>query len=382
MGERFNHGLGGDVERYYFDHAANHPLRPGARRAMDLVGEVWGNPSAIHTAGRRARQLLEESRESLAAALKVLPSEIVFTSGGTEANNLAVLGGVPRRSRLAVSAVEHPSVGRIRERRPELVEVIAVDSEGLVRVEDFAAVVKGVEFASVMWVNNETGVIQPVAELAGIAREAGVRFHVDAVQALGHAPLDLGGLGADLVSLSAHKVGGPVGIGALVVRRGVRLGPPGFGGGQEARVRSGTPAVALAVGFAAAVAEASAELSAEADRLASLKAGLIEGLLTVPGVALTSAAPASPAILHVVVEGVRADDVLLVLDGAGIDCSTGSACTAGVHQPSEVLLAMGRTEDQAAAGLRFSLGRLTSEEGVAALLRAFPAAVAAARAAY
>jgi cysteine desulfurase len=237
----------------------------------------------------------------------------------------------------------------------------------------------GTAVVSVMWVNNETGAVQPVAEFAGRCAAAGVLFHTDAVQAVGHVEVDFADVGADLLSVSAHKVGGPVGIGALLVRRGVRLRPSGFGGGQEARLRSGTVGVALAAGFAAALREAIAELPAEAVRLGALRADLLAGLVAVPGVAASVAGPVSPAIAHVVVEGTRADDVLLLLDAAGIDCSTGSACTAGVHQPSEVLLAMGRDRASASAALRFSFGPGSGPDAVAAVLAAFPEAVRRAR---
>jgi cysteine desulfurase len=233
-----------------------------------------------------------------------------------------------------------------------------------------------------MWVNNETGVVQPVPELAEAAHAAGTWCHTDAVQAVGHLPVDFAGSGADLLSLSGHKLGGPVGIGALLVRRGVTLAAPGFGGGQEAKLRSGTVPVALAVGMATALRLAVDRLAAEARRLTALGERLRSGLAAVPGVRVNTTAPASPAILHVTVDATRADDLLLILDAAAIDCSTGSACTAGVHQPSEVLLAMGRPLADASGSLRFSFGPATTSADIDALLAVLPAAVERARTAF
>ena len=372
--------------RHYLDHAATAPLRPAAGRALaDALGLV-GNPSSLHASGRAARRLLEEARESVAADLGADPPEVVFTSGGTEADNLALLGAAGEDGRLLVSAIEHPAVAGVRERLPGRVDVLGVRADGFLDPAGLTGALvpptasgRGTALVSVMWVNNETGAVQPVAEFARRCAAAGVLFHTDAVQAVGHLAVDFGAVGADLLSVSAHKVGGPVGIGALLVRRGVALRPSGFGGGQEARLRSGTVGVALAAGFAAALHEAVAELPTEATRLDGLRRSLLAGLLAVPGVAASVAGPVSPAIVHVVVEGTRADDVLLLLDAAGIDCSTGSACTAGVHQPSEVLLAMGRDPAAASAALRFSFGPGSGPDAVAAVLAAFPEAVRRAR---
>jgi cysteine desulfurase len=372
--------------RHYLDHAATAPLRPAAARALaDALGQV-GNPSSLHASGRAARRLLAEARESVAADLGAAPPEVVFTSGGTEADNLALLGAAGEDGRLLVSAIEHPAVAGVRQRLPGRVDVLGVGADGYLDPAALAgslvpgtAAGRGTALVSVMWVNNETGAVQPVAELARRCTAAGVLFHTDAVQAVGHLGVAFGEVGADLLSVSAHKVGGPVGIGALLVRRGVALRPPGFGGGQEAGLRSGTVGVALAAGFAAALHEAVAELPTETTRLEGLRRVLLAGLLAVPGVEASVAGPVSPAIAHVVVAGARADDVLLLLDAAGIDCSTGSACTAGVHQPSEVLLAMGRDAAAASAALRFSFGPGSGPDAVAAVLAAFPEAVRRAR---
>ncbi|MGB7962598.1 MAG: cysteine desulfurase family protein [Propionicimonas sp.] len=369
--------------RVYLDHAASSPMPVTVVAAM---GEVWqeaGNPSSLHTAGRRMRRMLEQARESVAADLGARPGEVVFCSGGTEANNIALLGATRQGGEVVVSAVEHPSVARVREALGSRVAVAAVDAEGRVDTATLqATLTAATKLVSVMWVNNETGVIQPVDQLVALARSAGVWSHSDAVQAVGHVPVDFAASGLDLLSLSAHKLGGPVGIGALLVRRGVSLVAPGFGGGQEARLRSGTVAVGLAAGFAAALREAVARLGPEANRLTSLGQSLRAGLAGIPGVRVNSVGATSPAIVHVTVAGTRADDVLMLLDSAGIDCSTGSACSAGVHQPSEVMLAMGRSEADAAASLRFSFGPTTTVADVAALLAALPAAVERARSAF
>jgi cysteine desulfurase len=233
-----------------------------------------------------------------------------------------------------------------------------------------------------MWVNNETGVVQPVPEIARAARAAGALAHSDAVQAVGHLPVDFAASGLDLLSLSGHKLGAPVGIGALLVRRGVTLTAPGFGGGQEAKLRSGTVPVALAVGLATALRQATARLAEEAVRLTGLGRRLAEGLARLPGVTVNTTLPASPAIVHLSFDGVRADDLLLLLDAAGIDCSTGSACTAGVHQPSEVLLAMGRSLAEASGSLRFSFGPTTRDADIDRVLTLLPGALESARAAF
>jgi cysteine desulfurase len=231
-----------------------------------------------------------------------------------------------------------------------------------------------------MWVNNETGAVQPVLEVVALAHSVGALAHSDAVQAFGHLPVHFGGSGLDLLSVSAHKLGGPVGIGALVVRRGVTLAPSGFGGEQEARLRSGTVPVALAAGFAAASRVVIQHRGQDASRLAGLRDRLIGGARSaIPDVVTNTVEPCGPAIVNLTFAGTRADDVLLLLDAAGIDASTGSACTAGVHQPSEVLLAMGRSGDAAASSLRFSFGPDTTTAAVDHLLAVLPGIVEQAR---
>ena len=374
------------TDRVYLDHAAGAPLLPSARAAMEAVWELPGNPSSLHSAGRRARRLLEESRESLAASLGCLPTEVVFTSGGTEANNLVLLGAAgarPERPRLVIGGGEHPSVAGAVERLPGRVDVLPLDAGGRIVVGAESVIGPGTALVSTMLVNNETGVVQSLDAVAARARETGAWLHTDAVQAFGHLPLDFAALGVDAMTVTAHKLGGPVGIGALVVRRELTLAASGFGGGQERMIRSGTAMTALATGFAEAARCAVAELEVESSRLRELRDRLAAGVAAaVEDVRVNGGEPVSPTILNITFAGCRADDLLLILDAAGIDCSTGSACTAGVHQPSEVLLAMGRTPDEASASLRFSLGRSTDAAAIEKVLAVLPEAVERARTAF
>lgn len=362
------------------------------------LGRV-GNASSLHTSGRQARRVLEESREQIAEAVGADAAEIVLTSGGTEADNLALQGAWlarrTERNRVVASAVEHPAtletLAALGSRGADAVE-LPVDAQGQVAAGDLEELVGDrTALVSVMWVNNETGAVQPVARVADVAAEAGAWSHSDAVQALGHLPVHFHDSGLDMMSLSAHKVGGPIGIGALVLKRGVGLAPVQFGGGQERDIRSGTAAPALAAGFAAAVRVATSRRQTESRRLAALRRRLVEGLgalsddgspglrVNGPAAGPTAGEGVSPAIVNVSFPGSRADDVLLLLDAAGIDCSTGSACTAGVSQPSPVLMAMGRSEAQASESLRFSFGHGTTEADVDRLLAALPEAIHRAR---
>lgn len=375
--------------RHYLDHAASAPLRREARAAFERAASVVGNPTSLHASGRRAHAALEDAREELADAVGADPVEVVWTSGGTESDNLVVLGGARwgrdhGRPRVAASTVEHPAVAEAVRSLGERAAWLEVDGDGVVTSDALDALAGGggdVAWASMMWVNNETGAVQPVVEFVEACRRAGVRAHSDGVQALGHLAVDFAASGLDALSLSAHKVGGPVGVGALVVRRDAPLVPVSWGGGQERRLRSGTPPVALAAAFAAAATAAVAEREGEAARLGGLRDRLVAGLSVLAGVRVNGPDTVSPAICHVTIDGCRADDVLLLLDAAGIDCSTGSACTAGVHQPSRVLLAMGRPEADAVGSLRFSFGPTTDDTSIDALLAALPEAVVRARAA-
>ena len=367
-------------------------MLPAVAEAMAPWHGVAGNPSSLHASGRAARRAVEEARESLAADLGCDPAEVVFTSGGTEADNLALQGSWQarrtERNRVVTTTVEHPALietAGVLDTAGAEVCLVGVDGDGVIDHCHLAAVLTAsTSVVSVQWVNNETGVVQDVPAVAAVGRDAGAWSHSDAVQALGHVPVDFRAAGLDLMSVSAHKVGGPVGIGALVLRREVEPAATSHGGGQERRLRSGTVPVALVVGFAAAVRSAVAGLAAEAVRLQDLKARLErEVTAAVPGVRVNGAgAERSPAIVNLTFDGLRADDLLMLLDAAGIDCSTGSACTAGVSRPSEVLLAMGRSEPEAAASLRFSLGYTTTDADITALLTALPDAVPRARTAH
>jgi len=383
----------------YLDHAATTPMRPEALRAyLTAAAGGGGNASSLHTSGRAARRGVEESRERVAAALGARPSEVVFTAGGTEADNLAVKGlywsrnsADPRRTRVLVGAGEHPAVldaaqwlathqGARREDLP-------LDSTGRVRPETLLAAVErdpgSVSLVSVMWANNEVGTINPVAELAALARSYGIPFHTDAVQAVGSVPVDFTAVGADALSLSGHKVGGPVGAGALLLRRGLDLAPLLHGGGQERDVRSGTldgPAIAA---FATAVDLAVAEQAAESARLSGLRDELVGRLrAVVPDAVLNGAPPGAdrlPGNAHLTFPACEGDSLLMLLDARGIECSTGSACSAGVAQPSHVLLAMGFGEEAARGCLRFSLGRTSTPSDVDALVEAIGPVVERAR---
>lgn len=348
--------------------------------ALDVVG----NPASTHASGRKARGLLENAREYLADALGAQPDEVVFTSGGSEADSLAVLGTLAARPDMValISAVEHPAVAEAAVRMPARVRRIDTDANGVLDLDQLrAACDRKTGLVSVMWVNNETGTIQPLAEVVHAGHEVGAVVHSDAVQAIGHVPINFQTSGLDLLSLSAHKVGGPVGVGALLVRRGTRLRPIGLGGGQEFGVRSGTQSVLLAVAMAAAVSAAVAERDSESARLAKLRSELIAGLATIPEARVNGGACTSDAICNVTFWDAGAEALLLLLDRAGIDCSTGSACKAGVHQPSEVLLAMGRSRAEASSSLRFSFGPTTTEADIVVLVGILPELVAQARAA-
>lgn len=375
------------TRRVYLDHAATTPLLPAAREALLRALDTVGNPHAVHTSGRRARAMVDEARERLADALGAHPLEIVFTAGGTEADNLALLGAARRagRSRVVTSAVEHPAVGKAFEHLPHhgVTDLLPVDAGGHVDVADVAgAVGSDTALVSVQWVNNEIGTVQPIAEIAALAAASGAWSHSDAAQAVGHVPVSYAASGLDMMSVAAHKVGGPVGIGALVVSRSLTLETTSFGGGQERGLRSGTLSAPLAASFAAAVGHAVAELSVESERLRGLRGMLVDGVRDrVLGARVNGADPVSPGVCSVTFAGLRGADLQFLLDREGFDCSTGSACHAGVVQPSEVLLAMGRSEAEAAGTLRFSLGWTTTQADVRALLGVLPRLVEQARSA-
>jgi cysteine desulfurase len=377
-----------DGHRVYLDHAASSPLVPEARDAMIAAWTVEGNPHSVHAAGRAARRVLEDARESLAADVGAHPTEIVFTAGGTEADNLAVAGARnrPGRPRIVTTALEHPAIARAVVHHAVTQDadgrdVVGVDEGGHLRVGGLRdALAEDVALVSAQWVNNEVGTVQPVAEVADAARAVGAWSHSDAAQALGHLPIDFAATGLDMMTLAAHKVGGPVGVGALVMGRGLSLAASSFGGGQEREVRSGTQSIALASGFAAAVRRAVAGLGTESTRLWLLRDRLVRGIAeTVDDIRVNGEPPIGPAVLNVTFRGVQAADLQFLLDREGIDCSTGSACHAGVVQPSDVLLAMGRSVAEASASLRFSFGWTSTVFDVDTVLRVLPRLVRQAR---
>ena len=370
----------------YLDHAATTPMLPEAIEAMTEELAELGNPSSLHNAGRRARRVVEESREQIAAAYGARPSEVIFTSGGTEADNLAVKGLFwarraedPARRRVLTAAIEHHAVldcvGWLCSHEGAEVGRPALDDVGMIRPEALREAIEAgpgaVALVSIMWANNEVGTVQPVPDLAAVAREYGIPFHSDAVQAAGQLPVSLAGSGATALTVTAHKIGGPVGAGALLLARGTELVPVLHGGGQERDVRSGTLDAPAIRAFAVAVEIATARRADEAKRLAGLRDDLIAQVLSaVPDAILNGAQPGPgrlPANAHFSFPGCEGDALLMLLDAKGIACSTGSACTAGVAEPSHVLLAMGADEARARGSLRFSLGHSSTQADVDAL---------------
>jgi len=373
------------VRGIYLDHAATTPLDPEVREAMRGVEEAFGNPSSIHRFGQEARRVLEGAREKVASLLGVRPREVVFTSGGSEADALALLGVALAKGRghVVSTEVEHSAVlGALRllERLGFAVTRLKPDRFGLVYPEQVAEALRPDTFlVSVMAANNEVGTLYPIREIAQVAHARGVLFHTDAVQAIGHVPLRADEVEADLVSLSAHKFHGPKGVGALLVRQGVDLVPlvPGT---QEGGRRGGTPSPVLAWGMAVALEKALRLLPEEAPRLAALRDRLEAGLLAVPGVERNGHPTAClPHLTNVTVKGADGEALLLAMDLLGVAVSSGSACSAGSLEPSHVLLALGRPPREAKASLRFSLGRTTTLEEVDKAVAAFGEAVARAR---
>lgn len=380
----------------YLDHAATTPMFPAAVEAMTAVLATVGNASSLHTAGRHARRRMEEARESIAARLGARPSEVIFTAGGTESDNLALKGiywarrdADPRRRRIVTSAVEHHAVldaidWLVRHEGAE-VTLLPTESDGSVTPSALRTALRDhddVALVSVMWANNEVGTIMPVAELASVAAEFDVPMHSDAVQAVGHIPVDFGASGLSAMSLAAHKFGGPTGVGALVLRRETACVPLSHGGGQERDVRSGTPDVAGVVAMAAAVDIAMDSLDASAANLRALRDRLIAGVVeSIDDAAINGTRDDRrlPGNAHFTFRGCEGDSLLMLLDANGIECSTGSACTAGVAQPSHVLLAMGADAADARGSLRLSLGHTSTDADVDAALRVLPAAVERAR---
>ncbi len=388
------------TERTYLDHGATTPVYPGViTRVAEAMGTV-GNASSLHTSGRVARRVVEESREQIAQVLGARPSEVLFTSGGTESDNLAVKGLYrrrvaedSRRRRIVLSAIEHSAVydsaESLRDNEGATLTVVPCDQDGLVTPQAVQAALDAapggpatVALVAIMAVNNEVGTVQPISQICQVTRPHGIPVHTDAVQAIGHVPFDFAGSGADLAAVSGHKVGGPPGVGLLLARRDAPLQAISHGGGQERQLRSGTPATALIAGLATGVVHAVELLDEAAPRLVRLRDRLLQGSVeAIPGLVVTGAwepgdaVRRNPANAHVLVPDCDGDSLLFLLDAAGIDCSTGSACHAGVPQPSHVVLAMGYDEQRARGALRLTLGHTSTDADVDRFLAALPEAV-------
>jgi len=377
----------------YLDHAATSPLRPEAQQAWLEVSALTGNPSSLHASGRSSRRIVEEAREAIATALTCRPSEVIFTAGGTESDNLAVKGlawGARGKSMILRSPIEHHAVldpvDWLCTTGEFTVTDVKVDHGGRVDVSDLISHLSDdVALCTVMWANNEVGTVQPIAEIAAACASAGVAFHTDAVQALGmlEVSADLEGLTA--LTISGHKIGAPVGTGALILDRDALIVPVLHGGGQERDVRSGTVDAASAAALAAAVTAAVTEQCGLFQRLEVMRDDLIRRVLAAIPEARLMGDPGDTPGLRLpgnacfIFPGCEGDALLMLLDAAGVECSTGSACTSGVPDPSHVLLAMGVDPHDARGALRFSLGRTSSDGDVDALLEVLPGVVERAR---
>lgn len=389
------------MNRVYLDHAATTDVLPAAIDAMVQQMRAGGNPSSLHATGRDARATVEYARERIARAIGCDAAEVIFTSGGTEADNLAVKGMYwkrketdPARRRILVSSIEHHAVEEtcewLQKTEGAVIDWVPVDSQGLVDPESVRELIAhnpaDVALVTVMWANNEVGTIQPIQDIAAIASEYGIPMHTDAVQAFGAVPVNFRDSGVDTMAISGHKIGGPMGIGALIATRTAQLTPVLHGGGQERSVRSGTIDAPAIAGFAEAAAHVVEHLEEESARIAALRNELIVAVQAViPQAHLSGIDPTAeafpgekrlPANAHFTFEGAEGDTILFLLDMQGIQTSTGSACNAGVTRPSHVLLAMGLDEDTARSAQRFTLGHSSTGEDIARLLAALPEAYA------
>ncbi|MGY1711082.1 cysteine desulfurase family protein [Geodermatophilus sp. SYSU D00758] len=387
----------------YLDHAATTPLLPEVLAAMtEQLGRV-GNASSLHASGRAARRVAEQARERLAEALGARPSEVLFTGGGTEGDNLAVKGifwarqeADSRRRRLVVSPAEHHAVLDSAEWLAKHAGAdltwVPVEPSGRVTPDALRAALgdgDDVAVASVMWANNEIGTVSDLAALAAVAHEVGVPLHTDAVQAVGQVPVDFGTSGVDALTMTGHKLGGPVGAGVLLLRRDAECMPLLHGGGQERDVRSGTLDVAAIVGLQVATCLAVAGREDRATRLRDLRDRLVAGVVAQVPDAQLNGAPLDdevaggpgrlPGNAHLSFPGAEGDALLMLLDARGVECSTGSACSAGVARPSHVLLATGADPDRARSSLRFSLGTTSTDADVDAVLEVIGPVVERAR---
>ncbi|MEY3408042.1 MAG: hypothetical protein RL038_1103 [Actinomycetota bacterium] len=381
----------------YLDHAATTSLRPEAAAAMMAALEHTGNPSSLHKAGRQSRRTVEMAREQIAVALKARPSEVLFTSGGTESDNQAIKGlhwerqaADPNRRLIISSEAEHHAVldpieWLVGSGQAE-VYWLKLNRDGVVDLNDLATVLaeraREVSLISVMWANNETGVIQPISEIVKLAQPHKIPVHSDAVQAASCLEIDFAATGLAALSISGHKIGAPVGVGALLLQRAYKPVPVMHGGGQERNIRSGTIPAGLIAAFGAALQSTIAdrdERNAENKKLRDVLVNQVQALI--PGTVVTAAnAERMPSVAHFTFEGCEGHTLLMLLDAAGVYCSSGSACTAGVHRPSHVLGAMGYSEAEALGALRVSFGRGSTTADVENLLAALPDAVEKARA--
>ena len=389
------------MNRVYLDHAATTDVLPAAIDVMVEQMRAGGNPSSLHATGRDARATVEHARERIARAIGCDAAEVIFTSGGTEADNLAVKGmywkrreADPVRRRILVSSIETHAVeetcGWMQKTEGAIIDWIPVDSQGLVDPENVRELIAqnpaDVALVTVMWANNEVGTVQPIQDIAAIASEYGIPMHTDAVQAFGAVPVNFRNSGVDTMAISGHKIGGPMGIGALIATRAAQLTPVLHGGGQERSVRSGTIDAPAIAGFAEAAAHVIEHLEEESARIAALRNELIAAVQAViPQAHLSGIDPTTeafpgekrlPANAHFTFEGAEGDTILFLLDMQGIQTSTGSACNAGVTRPSHVLLAMGLDEDTARSAQRFTLGHSSTGQDIARLLTALPEAYA------
>ncbi|WP_026553421.1 cysteine desulfurase family protein [Arthrobacter sp. H20] len=380
----------------YLDHAATTPLSAPALAALTTELSRSGNPSSLHGSGRRARMVVEDSRETLAVAAGAHPSEVIFTSGGTEADNLAVKGLYwarraedPRRRRILCSAIEHPAVQDtvewLAKHEDAQITWLPVDTDGTLSLDALQSELDddpgSIALITVMWANNEVGTIQPIEMISAAGARYGIPVHSDAVQAFGSLPVSFTASGLATMAVSGHKIGGPVGVGALFVGRAVKLTPVQHGGGQERDIRSGTLDTAGIAAFAAAAAHVTGGLAEESMRIAELRDQLINMVeASVPEAVLRGHHTLRlPGNAHFTFPGCEGDSLLFLLDLVGVECSTGSACTAGVPRPSHVLLAMGLTEAEARGAQRFSLGHTSCAQDVEALGAALPEAYRRAR---
>lgn len=367
---------------HYFDYAATQPMRQSAIDAwVAAAGSL--NSGAQYGSGRKARSVLDDAREKVASLLGCEPIEVIFTSSGTEADNIAIQGlyAAGQTNRIISTDIEHPAVRDTvskLEKTGAAVDILPVNRSG--HIADLSALDTPADVATCMWANNETGAIQPIEEIATRANATGTPVHVDAVQAVGKVPINFSDLGITSLAASAHKFGGPRGIGLLLAKRNPAPQPIAYGGGQERGIRPGTVDVAGASGLAAALEESVSEIAAQGERIAALRNKLRDGIFaTIDDVVVNSAEPCLPSHLHVSFPGADGDSLIMLLDSLQIEASTGSACSAGVNRMSHVLEAMGVSEAEGIGSLRFTLGRLTSEEDVDYVLAHLPEVISRAR---